>query len=256
METQTQVSLFQIDDYGPWTVTPEPRYEMDLQVLQSRLFRDIARFVGSKGGYVFQTRYDNVIGITNHLDMEDHALLQESIANNFPVTVSIGVSSAPRPGEAVKQSTQILQERGSAQDPNRVEVLGGTTTSDEPAVPLVAHFDIVDVTGEYTDEISEYETFQKVMSSYLSLSEYMRSSYGALSFYAGGDNVIAICPYLKREDFEAAVEHVMEDGGPKYRVGIGHGQTIQDAGMSAKDALETCRERQESVHLELQTQVL
>ena len=29
-----QMTLIQIDNYGPWTVTPRPRTESDLQILQ------------------------------------------------------------------------------------------------------------------------------------------------------------------------------------------------------------------------------
>ena len=41
-----QLSLVQIDEYGPWTVTPEPRRETDLQSLQATLYADFADFVG------------------------------------------------------------------------------------------------------------------------------------------------------------------------------------------------------------------
>ena len=87
--TTTQVTLVQIDNYGPWTVTPEPRREMDLQTLQSRLFADVAQFMGPRDAYVFSTRYDNMIAVTNGLDGAAHAALQESIAN--PITNSVPV---------------------------------------------------------------------------------------------------------------------------------------------------------------------
>ena len=35
-----QMTLIQIDNYGPWTVTPRPRTESDLQILQAELFAD------------------------------------------------------------------------------------------------------------------------------------------------------------------------------------------------------------------------
>jgi hypothetical protein len=54
--TTTQVTLIQIDNYGPWTVTPEPRREVDLQTLQSRLYADISQLVGNRQGYTFFRR--------------------------------------------------------------------------------------------------------------------------------------------------------------------------------------------------------
>lgn len=38
----TQVTHVQIGNYGPWTVAPEPRREVDLQTLQSRLYADLS----------------------------------------------------------------------------------------------------------------------------------------------------------------------------------------------------------------------
>ena len=45
------VGLIQIDNYGPWTVTPEPRREVDLQTLQSRLYADLSQLFGDREGY-------------------------------------------------------------------------------------------------------------------------------------------------------------------------------------------------------------
>ena len=58
-----QMTLIQIDNYGPWTVTPRPRTESDLQILQARLFADLNSYFGSKKGLVFFTRFDNLLAI-------------------------------------------------------------------------------------------------------------------------------------------------------------------------------------------------
>ena len=89
--SNTQVTLIQIDNYGPWTVTPSPRREVDLQTLQSRLFADLSQLFGMQDGYAFFTRFDNMVAITNGMDLEDHARIQESIRNRYPVTISLGV---------------------------------------------------------------------------------------------------------------------------------------------------------------------
>ena len=38
-----QMTLIQIDNYGPWTVTPNPRTESDLQILQSTLYAELQK---------------------------------------------------------------------------------------------------------------------------------------------------------------------------------------------------------------------
>jgi GTP cyclohydrolase IIa len=114
--TNTQVTLVQIDNYGPWTVTPEPRREVDLQTLQSRLYADLSQLFGNREGYVFFTRFDNMIAVTNGLDHEAHALIQESVRNRYPVTVSLGVGVDPSPAVALGDATTAVQDGGNEFD--------------------------------------------------------------------------------------------------------------------------------------------
>jgi GTP cyclohydrolase IIa len=238
------LTLVQIDNYGPWTVTPEPRREMDLQTLQSRLFADIAQFIGSRGGYVFFTRFDNMIAVTNGIDRAAHAVLQESIGNRYPVTISLGVDVDETPAAALDGATQRLQEAGSAQDEDRTEVLAGrfldSGATDTDAVHI-AHFDVNDATGKYTDQLNEFDSFIHIERSYASLMEYMRKAHGGLSFFVGGDNIIAVCPELTAEAYQDALDYVESDVGVDLKVGVGHGPTAHEAGIAAKHALEDCR---------------
>jgi GTP cyclohydrolase IIa len=242
--TNTQLTLVQIDNYGPWTVTPEPRREMDLQTLQSRLFADLAQFVGHRGGYVFFTRFDNMVAVTNGLDLDDHRLLQESTGNRYPVTVSLGVGVDANPAVALERATERLQSAGSAQDGDRREVLAGTPldgASDEDLA--VAHFDVNDATEKYTDQLNEFDSFIQIEQGYAALMRYLREEHGGLSFFVGGDNIIAVTPDLSTDQYRAAIDHVEETVGVDLKVGVGRGQHAHGAGMAAKHALETCRHR-------------
>jgi GTP cyclohydrolase IIa len=241
--TDTQVALVQIDNYGPWTVTPEPRAEMDLQVLQSRLFADVADFVGSRDGYAFPTRYDNLVAVTNGMDRAAHARLQTSVRNRYPVTVSVGVGRDPSPAAALGAATERVQAAGSAQDGDRREALGfaadpGPPASDDVAV---AHFDVDDATGEYTDRLNAYDTFVAIERAAVSLMAHLRERHGGLAFFVGGDNVVAVVPDLAPAAYRDAVDHVAAETGVSLKVGVGTGPTAADAGMTAKHALERCR---------------
>ena len=237
-----QLTLVQIDNYGPWTVTPEPRREMDLQTLQSRLFADIAQFVGSRDGYVFFTRFDNMIAVTNGIGRPAHKTLQESIRNRYPVTISLGVGVADTPVDALEVATEEIQAAGSAQDETRTEVLAGEFLPADSARTLtIAHFDVKNATGKYTDRLNEFDSFIEIECGYASLMEYMRRTHGALSFFVGGDNIIAVCPELSTADYRAAVDHVDSDVGVALQVGIGRGDSAHEAGYAAKHALEDCR---------------
>jgi len=185
--TNAQLTLVQIDNYGPWTVTPEPRREVDLQTLQSRLYADLSQLFGNREGYVFFTRFDNMVAVTNGLDESAHALIQESVVQ-------------------------------------------------------IAHFDVNDATGKYTDRLNEFDSFINIEQGYAELMRYMRRAHDSLSFFVGGDNIIAVCEAVDRQGYADAIEHVQEAVGVDLKVGVGRAGTAQAAGMAAKHALEVCRE--------------
>jgi GTP cyclohydrolase IIa len=249
----TQVTLVQIDNYGPWTVTPEPRREVDLQTMQSRLYADLSQLIGNREGYVFFTRFDNMVAVTNGLDRDAHELVQESIRNRYPVTVSFSIAVDDQPAEALGRATDALQAAGSAQDESRTELLLGdplprAEMNDDDVT--IAHFDVNDATGKYTDELNAFDSFVRIEQGYATLMRYMRRAHDALSFFVGGDNVIAVCPSMTEAEYRDAVEHVRREGDVELKVGVGTAVTAQDAGMAAKEALETCRHDGTTVEFE------
>ncbi|WP_227374054.1 GTP cyclohydrolase III [Haladaptatus halobius] len=242
--TNAQITLIQIDNYGPWTVTPEPRREVDLQTLQSRLYADLSQLVGNREGYVFFTRFDNMIAVTNGLSLDDHALVQESVGNRYPVTVSLSVATGTSPVQALEDATEQLQDAGSAQDRSRQSILRGRIIDEEFRTDddvQIAHFDVNDMTGNYTDEVNAFDSFIHIEQGYAALMKYMRVAHDSLSFFVGGDNVIVVCPNLDEAAYEDAIRHVEEATEVELKVGVGRGRVAQDAGMAAKHALETCR---------------
>jgi len=242
--TNTQVTHIQIDNYGPWTVTPEPRREVDLQTLQSRLFADLSQLFGNRDAYVFFTRFDNMIAVSNGVDMDGHALIQESIGNRYPVTMSLSVATGTSPAAALGTATEQLQDAGSAQDEHRREILRGRTIDDEFRTDedvQIAHFDVDDATEKYTDQLNEFDTFIRIEQGYAELMRYMRRENDSLAFFVGGDNVIATCPDLDTAAYRDAIVHVEDAVGVELKVGVGNGAVAADAGMAAKHALEECR---------------
>jgi GTP cyclohydrolase IIa len=244
-----QVTLVQLDNYGPWTTTPEPRREADLQTLQADLYADLSRFVGDRDGVAFYARFDNVIAVTNGMGRADHARLQETIRNRYPVTVSAATGVAAVPGDALADATAELQAAGSAQDGDRTEVLRGDYLADADRRDddvHVAHFDVVDATGSYTDELDAYTALRHVQRGFGALSDHLHDAHGALAFFVGGDNAVAITPDLDPADYHAALDRVA-DAGVEMQVGVGRGRSAADAGMDAKRALETCRDRRSRI---------
>lgn len=242
--TNTEMALLQLDNYGPWTVTPEPRREMHLQSMQSRLYGDIAQFVGTRDGYVFPAGFDNMVAVTNGFTIDDLESMQNLVAERYPVTMSVSVASGDSPGTALAEATTALQDRGSAQSADRSAVLCGETlrpTERSPSDVQIAHFDVVDAIACYTDELSAYDTHVTIDTAYARLRDRLYERHDALSFFVGGDNVIAVCPGLSEDACMSAIDDVRSTVGVELRVGSGTGVTACAAGLLAKDALETCR---------------
>jgi GTP cyclohydrolase IIa len=251
--TNTQLTLIQIDNYGPWTVTPEPRREVDLQTLQSRLYADVSQLVGNREGYAFFGRFDNMVTVTNGLDTADLALVQEAIGNRYPVTASMSTATDASPVAALGRASERLQRSGSAQDDARREMLLGDTLPEEQRAKgdvQIAHFDVNDATGKYTDQLNEFDTFIQIEHGYAELMQYMREAHESLSFFVGGDNVIAVCSALETADYRDAIDHVAATVGVELKVGVGRSRVAQAAGMAAKHALEECRENGSDVEFE------
>lgn len=241
-----QLSLVQLDDYGPWTVTPEPRSEPSLQALQARLYADLADFVGSRDGYVFPGRYDNMVAVTNRITPDEHRRFQELVRNRYPITASLGVGTGSTPIDALGAATEALQATGSAQDADRTERLA-TDRDAEPAGPLtVAHFDVVDATERYTDSEHAFDAERRIRRAVVDLSDRMRD-HGAVTSFVGGDNAISVCPDLDDGVYDDVLTGLREDTGVEMRVGVGRGETAQAAGQGAKHALERARATGEPV---------
>ena len=242
--TNTQVTLIQIDNYGPWTTTPEPRREVDLQTLQSRLYADVSQLVGNREGYAFFGRFDNLVTVTNGLDRDAHELIQDSLGNRYPVTASLSIAVDESPVAALGRASERLQDAGSAQDSERREILRGEPLADHERTDTdiqIAHFDVNDATGKYTDQLNEFDTFINIEQGYAELMRYMRQAHDSLAFFVGGDNVIAVCSDMDAAAYHDAIDHVREAVDVDLKVGVGRARTAQDAGMTAKHALEACR---------------
>jgi len=240
-----QMALVQIDEYGPWTVTPAPRRETDLQSLQAELFAELASFVGERDGYAFYGRFDNMVAVTNGRDPESHRAFQRRVRNRYPVTVSVGVGRATTPVDALGAATEELQAAGSAQAEDRREVFGvgeREVPTEARGAVTVAHFDVVDATGSLTDRVNAADATLAVRRATLELATHLREAHDSVAHFVGGDNVIAVCPDLDAAAFDETLTHVHEASGIELQVGVGRGPTAHAAGDDAKEALEVCRE--------------
>ncbi len=236
-----QMTLIQIDNYGPWTVTPKPRNESDLQILQAELFADIQKQFATKKGLVFFTRFDNMLAITNGINEEDHLRIQRSIKNRYPVTISMGVGAAETPHEAQKLATVALQNEGGAQSSERKEILAIDSLVDEDSGYVqVAHIDINSVTETLTDVESAFDTsFMVNKAQHYLMTKLIKK--GALLFFIGGDNFMSPCNGLSEKEIEEILMEINDEIGIGLKAGIGRGRNAEDAAYMADIGLENIR---------------
>lgn len=236
-----QMTLVQIDNYGPWTVTPTPRAEADLQILQAELYADLERQFAAKGGLLFFTRFDNMLAVTNGVDMEDHLRIQKSIGNRYPITVSMGVGASETPYEAQRKATNILQNFGGAQSEDREEVLAvdSLVKYDESFVQI-AHIDINGITDSLTDIIPAYDTSFIVNRVQHFLMKKLIEK-GSLLFFIGGDNFMSPCNGLEPQGLLKIIEEIEDEINIALKAGVGKAPTAEKAANLADLALEEIR---------------
>jgi len=235
-----QMTLIQIDNYGPWTVSPTPRRESDLQILQAELYADLQRQFAAKQGLVFFMRFDNMLAISNGMDMEDHLRIQESIGNRYPITVSMGVGTAQTPYDAQRKATRALQSHGGAQSEERKEVLAIDTLANEEGFVQIAHIDINGITETLTDTMPAYDTSFVVNRVQHFLMKRLIKK-GSLLFFIGGDNFMSPCNGLAPEGLLKIINEIKSEINITLKAGIGKAPTADKAANLADLALEEIR---------------
>ncbi|REE28344.1 GTP cyclohydrolase IIa [Methanothermobacter defluvii] len=234
-----QMTLIQIDNYGPWTVTPTPRNEADLQILQAELYADLQRQFAARQGLVFFTRFDNMLAVTNGMDLEDHRRIQKSIGNRYPITVSMGVGAAETPYDAQRNASRALQSHGGAQSEDRKEVLAIDGLVDEGYVQI-AHIDINGITETMTDIVPAYDTsFIVNRVQHFLMKKLIKE--GALLFFIGGDNFMSPCNGLEPQGLLRILNEIDDEINVALKAGIGKAPTAEKAANLADLALEEIR---------------
>ncbi|MEM2300168.1 MAG: GTP cyclohydrolase IIa [Candidatus Hadarchaeales archaeon] len=235
-----QITVIQVDCYGPWTVTPSPKPESELQILQSRLYADLQEKFSSLGGLVFQARQDNMLAISNGLTMDDHRRIQMEIVERFPVTVSMGVGCAEKPYDAQVAATLALQSTGSSRNPDRKSKLAGTTVvpPDEDWVEIV-HMDVNHSTL-LTDTKPIYET-QLLINEILTFLMKRMLRHGGMVFYMGGDNFMAVSNGIDEKVLIEILKDLKLELGVEMKAGLGKARRAANAAKLASQALHEIR---------------
>jgi len=237
--SRIQITLIQIDNYGPWTTTLGNDREHQLQILQAELYASLQRSFSARDALVFFNKFDEMYAITNGISKDEHLKIREEALSHFPFTVSMSIGIGSTPYEAQTHASRMLQAAGSAQSEKRKMVLVGdhSLTLDESYAQII-HVDVDGIT-KLIDHNDSFETSQKLVRTHAELME-LFSQHNSLLFYMGGDNFMGAIgegddiPILR----ELRGIHI---NGLALKYGIGRAATARKAAELATLNLERVR---------------
>jgi GTP cyclohydrolase IIa len=237
---QLQVTLIQLDNYGPWTETLGSDREHKLQVLQADLYSAIQGSFAERDGLVFFNRFDEMLAVSNGLTLEDHQKIRDRVQQEFPITLSMAIGVAETPYQAQLRASKLLQEKGSAQSPTRKSFIVHQGILDLANSHVqIAHFDIDGITQTLTDCASAYDTSLHVMTLYAKLMWSFRERE-ALLFYLGGDNFMSVANGVSIEQIDSLLDHY-HSRNIRLKCGIGIARTARKAAELAAMKLDVIR---------------
>ncbi len=238
-DPRVQVTLIQIDNYGPWTSTLGSDREHRLQILQAELYSTLQRHFSVKNALVFFNRFDEMLAVTNGISRAEHKEIQANVQNLFPFTVSMSIGVDVTPFKAHAQASRLLQAAGSAQSEQRRGVLTMDETLPlEEAYAQIVHIDVDGITS-ISDHSFPFETSLRLQRAQLHLMMLFRQ-LDSLLFYLGGDNFMAVTTELTQENVSQKLSSNSLDG-LTLKFGIGRAQTARKAAEVATMNLERVR---------------
>ena len=241
-EPRVQVTLIQIDNYGPWTTTLGDDREHRLQILQAELYSSLQEKFAKRGGLVFFNRFDEMLAITNGINREQHREIQLEVNKQFPFTISMGVGVGRTPFEAQANASKMLQETGSAQSKMRKAELAYVASLDkEHSHVQIIHIDVNGITETSTDHVSAFETTMKVMAVYSNLVNSLKH-HGSLLFYIGGDNFMGVANGVTMDEITSLLNECHDDLNIELKCGIGVAKTGRKAAELATMNLHKIRQ--------------
>jgi len=238
-----QITLIQIDNFGPFTEEMGDNREHKIQILLSEVFISLQKKFNKYGNLVFLASRDNLLAVSNGISIADHQLIINELEKEFPITVSMGIGVGETPFEAQIEASKVLIAKGSAQSSRKKVIAYNGHKLPVQNDVMVAHVDINYYTKIATDIHPFYSNYLNLNKGYATLMENFQK-IGALCFFSGGDNFITICPEsMKPSDIEEVLNLFEEKHEPwKLKAGIGVGKNILDAIGKANICLRKIRE--------------
>lgn len=220
------VAVIRLIGYREWTENMGSDREYIIQDIQAKLHREISNFFSLKGEFAHPLRYDLMVGIGG-LRIKDYKELLKILTNTSPVPASIGLANDNSPLKAQRYASR---NAFNAKPWSIIGVNNGYRNV------IAAHIDIVNSSKDVY-ETSAYDSYLKIIKFYNKIA-YMVEKLGGLTFYQGGDNIIAFISN------PCDAKRILTINNIKLRIGVGIAKSSRKAIAFASQALDKLRKEQ------------
>ncbi len=244
-----QTTIVQLDNYGPWTVTPKPRLESSILSFQSEAYAFLVNAFAMYDSLTLNFRQDTFLVLSSGVSIAQHRRIQTAFNDRYAVSTSMAISRDSNPYLAQIKATKLLHAAGSAQDPSRLETLVfdfKAGTADNEAVQI-GHFDLNNITQTHTDKESAYDVHQYILQAQTALTNKLAYYNGTkiMLFFIGGDNFVSLTTGKTSDFFQGIIDDLLEEGFD-FKVGVGNSTHSLFAMDKANRALEKIRNESDS----------
>ncbi len=215
-----RITLIELVKYREWTEELGYDREGVIQVKQSKLYGLLQEYFWEKECFVLPFRYDYYIVLSNGLTCNTLKNIIEKIKPYTPYGVRVVSTIHKYPVIALLRAHQILGKNEFFYEDGVEDNI------------VIAHIDLNKVT-ELAVQTSIYESYLEIMTIYKYINDYA-FKYAGITSYLGGDNVIAVLPIDRYEEFLNII--------PSYiKVGVGIAFKARKALELAAKALKNIR---------------
>ncbi len=232
-----QLTIININGYGPWTLTLGSDREHELQMLQASLYMEVQKLFSQKNSLVFLNRSDEFFAITNGLTLDDHVEIQKNLESSFDLKLTMAIGYAETPFDA---NLKAYEGKKSNVFLSKEHNIYGFLNGKEDEKVTIMHLDVENLTSKLKI-MSPYEISYSIFQLYSKMSEFFLNKK-AMTFFMGGDNFMVITNDNAKQMASEFLDTLKKEQEITLNCGIGTGTSAREAAKLATKSLDTIRE--------------
>jgi len=222
-----QITIIRLVGYREWTEGLGPDREHVIQSVQARLHERLVNVFSRVNAWAHPFRYDYLLAITNGISENELTGIIKELGDYAPVPLSSGTSAHSEPRMAEREAFKLAL---------KAKPWENLVSNTDDGLVSIAHIDLIDSTTN-TEETSSYLLYEHVWNVVNQIRLYL-ASYGGLTLYLGGDNIVSIIPPSINEGELEPLANLLN-----VRIGVGIAGRGRVAMKLATEALDELRLR-------------